>query len=105
MSPEEPLEAVGADSVHSPSKTTQYVACRQSGIEQLGTMQENGIVQLPIGQLTVDHQGFPFKLSWTHYQVLMIIEESAERSFYELEAIKGVWNVKTLKRQYHSKIF
>ena len=30
----------------------------------------------------------------------MTIEDPAERSFYELEAIKGVWNVKTLKRQY-----
>ena len=68
-------------------------------------MQENGIVQSPIGQLTVDHQSFPFKLSWTHYQVLMTIEDPAERSFYELEAIKGVWNVKTLKRQYHSSLY
>lgn len=54
----------------------------QSGIGQLGMMQENGIVQSPIGQLTVDHQSFPFKLSWTHYQVLMTIEDPAERSFY-----------------------
>ena len=77
----------------------------QSGIGQLGTMQENGIVQSPIGQLTVDHQNFPFKLSWTHYQVLMTIEDPAERNFYELEAIKGVWNVKTLKRQYHSSLY
>ena len=59
---------------------------------------EPQIVQSGIGQLTVDHQSFPFKLSWTHYQVLMTIEDSAERSFYEMEAIKGVWNVKTLKR-------
>lgn len=77
----------------------------QSGIGQLGMMQENGIVQSPIGQLTVDRQSFPFKLSWTHYQVLMTIEDPAERSFYELEAIKGVWNVKTLKRQYNSSLY
>ena len=70
----------------------------QSGIGQLGIMQKNGIVQSPIGQFKVDHQSFPFKLSWTHYQVLMTIEDPAERSFYELEAIKGAWNVKTLKR-------
>ena len=77
----------------------------QSGIGRLGMMQENGIVQSPIGQLAVDRQGFPFKLSWTHYQVLMTIEDSSERNFYELEAIKGVWNVKTLKRQYHSSLY
>ena len=68
-------------------------------------MQENGIVQSPIGQLKVDHQNFPFKLSWTHYQVLMTIEDPAERSFYEIEAIKGVWSVKTLKRQYNSSLY
>ena len=77
----------------------------QSRIGQIGVMQENGIVQSPIGQLTVDHQSFPFKLSWTHYQVLMTIEDPAERSFYELEAIKGAWNVKTLKRQYNSSLY
>ncbi len=77
----------------------------QSGIGQLGMMQENGIVQSVIGQLTIDHNSFPFKLSWTHYQVLMTIEDPAERSFYELEAVKGVWSVKTLKRQYNSSLY
>ena len=77
----------------------------QSGIGQLGTMQENGIVQSNIGQLMVDYQSFPFKLSWTHYQVLMTIEDSDERSFYEVEAIKGTWNVKNLKRQYNSSLY
>lgn len=77
----------------------------QSGIGQLGVIQENGIVQAEIGQLTLDYKNFPFKLSWTHYQVLMTIEDPNERNFYELEAIKGVWNVKTLKRQYHSSLY
>ena len=77
----------------------------QSGIGQLSAMQENGIVQSPIGQLTVDQERFPFKLSWTHYQVLMTIDDADERSFYETEAIRGVWSVKTLKRQFHSSLY
>ena len=77
----------------------------QSGIGQLGLMQKNGIVQSTIGQLALGCQDFPFKLSWTHYQLLMTIDNEEERNFYELEAIKGVWNVKTLKRQYHSSLF
>ena len=77
----------------------------QSGIGQIGLMQENGIVQSPIGQLTIDHKDFPFKLSWTHYQVLMTIEDPSERSFYEIEAIRGIWSVKTLKRQYNSSLY
>lgn len=77
----------------------------QSQIGQLGAMQENGIVQSPIGQLSVDRKRFPFQLSWTHYQVLMTIDNPEERSFYEREAINGAWNVQTLKRQYHSSLY
>ena len=76
----------------------------QSSIGQLKLLQENGIVQSPIGQLSIDHQSFPFKLSWTHYQILMTIENPEERSFYEQAAISESWNVQTLKRQYHSSV-
>ena len=54
----------------------------RSSIGQLRLLQENGIVRSPIGQLSIDRQNFPFKLSWTHYQVLMTIENPEERSFY-----------------------
>lgn len=77
----------------------------QSSIGQLRLLQENGIVQSPIGQLSIDRQSFPFKLSWTHYQVLMTIENPEERSFYEQAAISESWNVQTLKRQYHSSLY
>ena len=77
----------------------------QSSIGQLRLLQENGIVQSPIGQLSIDRQNFPFQLSWTHYQVLMTIENPEERSFYEQAAISESWNVQTLKRQYHSSLY
>ena len=63
------------------------------------------IIQSSIGQLRIDRQSFPFKLSWTHYQVLMTIENPEERSFYEQAAISESWNVQTLKRQYHSSLY
>lgn len=47
----------------------------------------------------------PFKLSWTHYQILMRIEDKDERDFYEKEAIRSNWNVSTLKRQFHSSLY
>ena len=62
------------------------------------------IIQSSIGQLSIDLKNFPFKLSWTHYQVLMTIENPEERSFYEQAAISESWNVQTLKRQYHSSV-
>ncbi len=51
----------------------------QSSIGQLRLLQENGIVQSPIGQFSIDHQNFPFKLSWTHYQILMTRTYASQR--------------------------
>ena len=75
----------------------------QSQIGQLG--QEIGIVQSGIGQLDIVYSKLPFRLSWTHYQVLMRIEDKDERDCYEKEAIRSGWNVSTLKRQYHSSLY
>ena len=75
----------------------------QSQIGQLG--QEIGIIQSGIGQLNIVYSKLPFRLSWTHYQVLMRIEDKDERDFYEKEAIRSGWNVSTLKRQYHSSLY
>lgn len=75
----------------------------QLQIGQLG--QEIGIVQSGIGQLNIVYSKLPFRLSWTHYQVLMRIEDKDERDFYEKEAIRSGWNVSTLKRQYHSSLY
>jgi len=46
-----------------------------------------------------------FKLSWSHYVVLMRIENKNERSFYEIEAINQNWSEPILKRQYHSSLY
>ena len=72
----------------------------QLGIGRFG--QTFGIIQSKIGQLEMAYNNIPFKLSWTHYQVLMRIENRDERDFYENEAIRSNWNVNTLKRQFHS---
>lgn len=46
-----------------------------------------------------------FKLSWSHYQVLMRIQDKQMRQFYEIEALQGHWSVPQLKRQYHSSLY
>lgn len=43
----------------------------------------------------------PFKVSWSHYLQLMRIDNPDERSFYEIEAAKSNWSVRTLQRQYN----
>lgn len=45
------------------------------------------------------------QLSWSHYLQLMRIENSDERNFYEIEAVKSNWSVRTLQRQYNSSLY
>ena len=46
-----------------------------------------------------------FKLSWSHYLVLMRIDNNLERMFYENEAVKNNWSIRELERQYDSALF
>lgn len=46
-----------------------------------------------------------FQLSWSHYLVLMRIDENAERKFYEIEAYKNNWSIRELQRQYDSALY
>ena len=47
----------------------------------------------------------PFSLSWTHYLLLIKIEDDAERNFYEIEAAQNNWSVRELQRQYNSALY
>jgi len=46
-----------------------------------------------------------FILSWSHYLILMRIENAEERKFYEIEALQQNWSEPQLKRQYHSSLY
>lgn len=46
-----------------------------------------------------------YKLSYTHIEQLLAIENPLKRAFYEIEAIKGTWSVSELKRQIGSLYF
>jgi DUF1016 N-terminal domain len=39
------------------------------------------------------------QLTWTHYRLLLKVQDQQARSFYETEAIKGGWNTRALERQ------
>ena len=41
----------------------------------------------------------------THYLQLMRIKNENERWFYEIEATKGAWSIRTLQRQYNSSLY
>ncbi len=45
------------------------------------------------------------KLSYSHIELLLNIDNQLKRTFYELECIKGTWSVRELKRQINSLYF
>ena len=46
-----------------------------------------------------------FKLSWSHYLILMRIENINARNFYEIEAFENNWSLRELKRQVNSSLY
>ncbi|AHF15794.1 PDDEXK nuclease domain-containing protein [Niabella soli] len=46
-----------------------------------------------------------FNLSWSHYLVLMRIEDNYERRFYTIESFNEKWSVPELQRQYNSALY
>ena len=68
------------------------------------------IVQSSIAQLTDPELQIPpeklfLHLSFTHFTLIMSVENPLARVFYELETIKGTWTVRELKRQIHTNYF
>jgi predicted nuclease of restriction endonuclease-like (RecB) superfamily len=46
-----------------------------------------------------------FKLTWSHYIVLLSIKNTEERNFYEIESMAGNWSLRELKRQFNSSLY
>lgn len=65
------------------------------------------IAQSPTGQFPVPRNRAlsVFTLSWTHYVLLLGIEDENERSFYEIESSREGWSVRELKRQVNSCLY
>lgn len=54
---------------------------------------------LAYANLTDSVYQIQFDLSWSHYLILMRIENHDERNFYEIEAKQQNWSVRELNRQ------
>ena len=46
-----------------------------------------------------------FLLDWSHYRVLLQVEDETARAWYEKEAAREVWSVKTLQRNISSQYY
>jgi len=45
------------------------------------------------------------ELSWTHYRLLLKVEEEAARNFYMLECVENDWSTRELERQINSLLY
>lgn len=45
------------------------------------------------------------ELSWTHYRLLLRVEQPEARAFYEVEAVNAHWSTRELERQINSLLF
>jgi predicted nuclease of restriction endonuclease-like (RecB) superfamily len=80
--------------------TGSNLPSRQSIISEL-TNKNNAEIR----QSFISEFGNIFKLSWTHYLVLMRIANDDERKFYEIEAFNEQWTVDKLSKEYHSSLY
>ena len=62
------------------------------------------VVQLVSGQFELAKKIIE-KLSFSHITLLLAIDNELKRAFYAIEAIKGTWSVRELKRQIDSLLF
>jgi predicted nuclease of restriction endonuclease-like (RecB) superfamily len=63
-------------------------------------------LQYPIPQtVSAESKTLVFQLSWSHYQMLLRIENKEERAFYEIEATQNNWSLPELKRQFDSALY
>jgi predicted nuclease of restriction endonuclease-like (RecB) superfamily len=83
---------------------SQTVSAKSLSVEKTQTLSaELSISQTVSGvSETLVHK---FPLSWSHYCLLMRLDESFKREFYESECIKGNWSVRQLDRQIQSMLY
>ena len=101
------------DFLKSESNSFLQVLEGLEGIEKLGvafpTEERDAIVGTlsPLLQTEFQIPGEKLisKLSYSHLELLLPIDNQIKRTFYELEAIKGTWSIRELKRQIGSQLF
>lgn len=86
-----------------PVSASQASGCKQSHTACGKFMESVSIRQTSSDELRP--AGFAPQLSWSHYRLLMRVENVHARSFYEVEAIHERWKVADLERQINSLLF
>lgn len=90
------LDVVGCSTTNLKNFRLFYQAYSEIG----QTLSDQSLDRLPLKELSQQ-----FRLSWSHYQILMSLHNPDERSFYEIEAVANHWRVRELERQIASSLF
>jgi predicted nuclease of restriction endonuclease-like (RecB) superfamily len=71
--------------------------------QDTGTLEE--IVRAVSAQSALSAESLLSRLSYSHFELLVGLEDDLRRSFYQAEAIRGQWSVRELRRQIGSLLF
>lgn len=82
-----------------------YMAYQGKAIVATTLPQLENNVNMKSGNGVATFQRPHFTLSWSHYLILMRIDDINARSFYEIEATEQQWSVKQLSRQVGSSLY
>lgn len=95
------------------SEKTLLTGLKNNLIEDKSAQKDLGISDCQIGQsaiaqfteVQIPPETLFTHLLFTHFSLIMSVEDGLARTFYELETIKGVWTVRELKRQIETNYF
>ena len=91
----------------------RYTLCSESGkpnetkirYTPYSDLVPSKILPSKLQELSVEFFSALFPLSWSHYRLLMRLDEPFQREFYESECIRGNWSVRQLDRQIQSMLY
>lgn len=81
-----------------------YLAYPEKGYTPSSQLHKTQKSQTPSSQ-SLAETSYTFPLSWSHYCLLMRLDEPFKCEFYEGECIRGNWSVRQLDRQIQSMLY
>ncbi len=77
----------------------------ETASRKLATQKSQTQSRISVSPLITKRYTNYFMLSWSHYRLLLRIDESFKREFYEAECTRGNWSVRQLDRQIQSMLY
>ncbi len=99
------------DEQNGMSRAKYGIALLEEIAKQLSTLYGKSVSSRNLRYMRQFYREFPkwnavsSKLSWTHYRLLLKVENENARGFYQEEAIAGNWSTRQLERQINSLYF